>query len=141
MTEPTWDSLFQAFVNAEGSQTETLVTEGRKRLSKNTEDDWVLLEHALGDNQKKWFVAEVFSKPPVPKRLFDDFMRAAINESNPSFNRNFVEPCIVSFGHRKVNEHLLDVVEHGSLLEIAGAVLGNEGLLKPLPERSVVDET
>jgi hypothetical protein len=45
-----------------------------------------------------------------------------INESNPSFNRNFVEPCIVSFGHRKVNEHLLDVVEHGSLLEIAGAV-------------------
>jgi hypothetical protein len=71
----------------------------------------------------------------------EDVSMTDINESNPSFNRNFVEPCIVSFGHRKVNEHLLDVVEHGSLLEIAGAVLGNEGLLKPLPERPVVDET
>ncbi len=91
-------------------------------LSKATAEDWKLLEDALHDQERKWLVAEVFSKTPVPKRLLDAMLRAAVYEVNPSFNRCFVEPCIASYGHRVVNEALLEYVEKGSDFEKAGAV-------------------
>lgn len=80
------------------------------------------MEEALKDEQNKWSVAAVFKSYPVPKRLVKPFLQAAINETNPSFNRQFVEPVIESFGHRRVNEYLLDVVERGDDKAIAGAV-------------------
>ena len=64
----------------------------------------------------------MFKDYPVPKRLLEPFLQAAIHETNPSFNRQFVEPCIASFGHRRVNEYLLDVVESDDGAAIAGAV-------------------
>lgn len=54
--------------------------------------------------------------------LFSPLIRAAVYERNPSFNRSFVEPCVIAFGHRLVNEALLKFVEHGSNFEKAGAV-------------------
>ncbi len=47
---------------------------------------------------------------------------AAIDEVNPSLNREFVEPCRSAFGLRRVNEYLLDVVESGTDFSRAGAV-------------------
>jgi hypothetical protein len=49
-------------------------------------------------------------------------LRAGVYETNPSLNRCFVEPCVRSFGHRCVNEFLLEVVETGSDFEKAGAI-------------------
>jgi hypothetical protein len=121
----TWDELFAAHRSLNLGKTGVklqLVEDARRLLSKTTEDDWSKLENALADNDVKWFVAAVFSKSPLPKRLLKAMLRAAVYEVNPSFNRNFVEPRIASFGHRIVNEALLDYVENGTDFEKAGAV-------------------
>jgi len=49
-------------------------------------------------------------------------MRAAVYERDPSKNRAFVQPCVATFGLRRVNETLLQWFENGSDLEKAGAV-------------------
>jgi hypothetical protein len=122
-----WEDLFVSFVSARQSnhreEVARYVQQARRQLATNTNDDWKMLANALQDHDRKWFVAEVFSKAPIPKRLFSAFVRAAIYEVNPSHNRYFVEPCVASYGHRKVNEALLDYVENGSPFEIAGAVV------------------
>src|ERR1700722_6063439 len=122
----TWQELFDAhrslnIGNRPGWKTE-LVQDARRLLSRTTKDDWRSLEDALADNELKWFVAEVFSKAQLPKRLFRAMLGAAVYEVNPSFNRCFVEPCVRPFGHRVVNEALLDYIENGSDFEKAGAV-------------------
>lgn len=98
------------------------VKDARGHLQNPVPSDWQWLEEALKDEQNKWFVAAVFKSYPVPKRLVKPFLQAAINETNPSFNRQFVEPVIESFGNRRVNEYLLDVVERGDDKAIAGGV-------------------
>jgi hypothetical protein len=99
-----------------------IVKEARRLLSTATSADWERLSEALADDKQKWFVAAIFSEYPVPKRLVKAMIRAAIYEVNPSLNRAFISPCIASYGHRTVNEGLLEVVENGTDFEKAGAV-------------------
>ncbi|HBE68941.1 MAG TPA: hypothetical protein DDW52_12405 [Planctomycetaceae bacterium] len=122
MTDPTWQKLFDQYRQAEHKQRRDLVPVARKLLPQSSKEEWGNLIVLLKDDVLKWFVAEIFAKGPIPKRYFEAFMRAAIEEQNPSFNRRFVEPCIKTFGHRKVNEYLLDVVETSASSEVAGAV-------------------
>jgi hypothetical protein len=121
-----WEEFFGAYQLArcagDRQAIEQIIKDARRLLSQTTAEDWKLLEAALHDQERKWLVAEVFSKAPVPKRFFKAMLRAAVYEVNPSFNRYFVEPCITAFGHRVVNEALLDYVENGSDFEKAGAV-------------------
>lgn len=114
-----WRELSEQF---EHSGKEDAVKNARSHLQNSTQEDWQWLSDALEDDKVKWFVAAVFRSYPVPKRLMSPFLQAAINESNPSFNRQFVEPVVESFGHRKVNEYLLAVVEGDDNDAIAGAV-------------------
>jgi hypothetical protein len=115
----------RAFVSApryDFAKKEQIVTEARRLLSTATQDDWESLSNALEVDQRKWFIAAIFARSPVPKRLLKAMIRAAVYEVNPSLNRDFVTPCISSYGHRIVNEALLDVVETGTNFEKAGAV-------------------
>ncbi len=114
-----WRQLASEFYS--GSKQDA-VKDARGRLQNPEPSDWEWMEEALKDEQSKWFVASVFKSYPVPKRLVEPFLQTAIDETNPSFNRQFVEPVIESFGHRRVNEYLLDVVERGDDKAIAGAV-------------------
>lgn len=120
MNAASWDELFDTF--RKNGKHEDLIAVARRRLSANSDEDWDRLVSGLSDKTLKWFVADIFEKSPVPKRLVHELVRAAINEPNPSLNRRFIAPCIASFGHRKVNELLLDIVERGSNIKIAGAV-------------------
>ncbi len=97
------------------------VHQARRFLSHASYEDWKALNDWLTDENRKWFVAHVFKKGPVPGRMFKSFLSAAIREKNPSLNQRFVEPCICTWGHRKVIEHLLTIVEEGDDAEIAGA--------------------
>lgn len=121
-----WDELYQSFAAARRQnikeEAARIVSQARRQLATNTSDDWTKLGEFLRDDDRKWLLAEVFSTAPVPKRIFSAFIRAAICESNPSLNKYFVKPCIASYGHRKVNEALLEFVENGTAFEIAGAV-------------------
>lgn len=114
-----WHELAERFAsgNIQGA-----VKVARQVLKNPTGLDWRWLIDGLEDGKTKWFVAAIFQRYPVPKRLFTPFLQAAIYEPNPSLNRQFVEPCIESFGHRPVNEYLLDVVEGCDNAAIAGAV-------------------
>jgi hypothetical protein len=94
----------------------------RRNLQRPADSDWEWLVNALQDDRQKWFVAAIFEGYPVPRRLFAPLLKAAVDEVNPSFNRQFVEPCVKSFGHRAVNEFLLNIVERDNDAEIAGAV-------------------
>jgi len=114
-----WDACNHRFMSGHDREA---VAEARKAFQTSEEADWRWLAEALEDDDKKWFVSEVFRECPVPKPLFEPFIRAAIYETNPSLNRQFMEPCVDSFGHRRVNERLLDYVEGNDNFEIAGAV-------------------
>lgn len=114
-----WNELAEAY--STGARNDA-VRMARQKLQQPSESDWQWLRTSLEDEQAKWFVAAVFRGYPVPRRLFEAFLRAAIKETNPSLCRQFVEPCIASFGYRAVNEFLLDVVEGSDNAEIAGAV-------------------
>ena len=57
----------------------------------------------------------------VPEALYGPMMRAAIDAP---MEQGFVKACVASFGHRRVNETLLDLVETGSDSEKARAVMG-----------------
>lgn len=119
------EDLCRAFVSArrdDRATKERVAKEARRLLSTATSDDWESLTEALGDDQRKWFIAAIFAESPVPKRMLKAMIRAAIYEANPSLNREFITSCIASFGHRIVNEALLDIVETGSDFEKAGAV-------------------
>ncbi len=93
----------------------------RRRVSENTAEDWLWLAAALENEETKLFVAMVFAKQPVPRRLVRNFLRAAVHEGDPSINREFIEPCIRSYGGRLVAEVLFEYLEHGSNLEKAAA--------------------
>lgn len=92
-----------------------------KRVAENTPDDWGWLADALADKDRKWFVADVFKFQPVARRLFMPMLRAGVLERNPSLNRDFIEPCVRSFGSRRVVEELLRYLESGTNAEKAGA--------------------
>ncbi|QDT95264.1 hypothetical protein [Gimesia aquarii] len=114
-----WENLTRQY--ASGSQDEA-VRVGRCKLQRADESDWQWLADALKDPMEKWFVAAIFRGCPVPKRFVETMLRAAIHEVDPDSNRQFILPCVESFGHRKVNEFLLNVVEGDDDVEIAGAV-------------------
>jgi pimeloyl-ACP methyl ester carboxylesterase len=72
---------------------------------------------------RKWFVAALAEGvTAMAEVLFQPMLDAAIDEVDPSFNRYFVEPCMESFGPRRVNEYLLSVVASGTDVRKAGAV-------------------
>ncbi|PYC77358.1 hypothetical protein C7C46_18980 [Streptomyces tateyamensis] len=52
---------------------------------------------------------------------FGVLMAAAVYDSNPSFNRQFVEPVLNAFGYRRVRSALLDYLRTGTDPERAGA--------------------
>ena len=97
--------------------------EARKRVAQNSTEDWQWLRAALDDPPKKWFVAKVFRSQSVPKRLMAGMLRAAVYERNPSLNRDFIEPCMRSFGVRRVHEELLRYLEFGTDAEKAGVAM------------------
>jgi hypothetical protein len=88
-----------------------------------TDEDSRWLIRALGDEERKWLVAELARRADLlAAAFFAPMLDAGIDEVNPSFNRYFIEPCVSAFGHRRVTEYLLGVAESGSDFRKAGAV-------------------
>ena len=56
----------------------------------------------------------------VPERAYDAVLYAGIHEKCPDANRVFIEPCVETFGHRKVMTDLLDAFQMGTNTEKAG---------------------
>ncbi|MDZ8184795.1 MAG: hypothetical protein RMX96_08090 [Nostoc sp. ChiSLP02] len=128
-----WDNYCVRYLAALGTDLadetlKNLWSETRQHFLSASEEDINWFIQALEDEQRKLFVVFMANKvtKSAPKHLkevlFYPLIRAAIYERNPSLNRSFVEPCVIAFGHRLVNEALLEFVEHGSNFEKAGAI-------------------
>jgi hypothetical protein len=123
-----WEALCTRYLAARGSPDfdeveQQVLADISPQIGQLTPSDGVWFVDAIADADRKWFVAFVFEfAPTLPEMLFAPLLQAAITERNPSFNRWFVEPCVRAFGHRRVVTALLEVVEHGSDFEKAGAV-------------------
>jgi hypothetical protein len=57
----------------------------------------------------------------VPEEWFEPLIRAAVQEPNPSFNRELVLPAIAAYGRRRVQLALLGYLDSGTAVDIAGA--------------------
>jgi len=102
---------------------ESLVADFGAHYPPSSQEDVTWFKNALENEQRKFFVAFVLKEPhKVPETLYESMMRAAVYERDPSKNKAFVKPCIVTFGLRRVNETLLEWFERGSDLEKAGSV-------------------
>ena len=83
---------------------------------------WAWLAEALNDERRKRFVGAFFKSYPVPRRMLKQMVVAGVLEKNPSYNRDFIEPCVQSFGPETVLIQLLEYLESGTNEEKAGAV-------------------
>ncbi len=122
--DATWDELYRRWAEvrlAAGEAGPRWLQAARKRLARNTPDDWRWLAEALSDSERKWFVAGIFRIHSVPKRLLGPMIRAGVLERNPRANRQFIQPCVQSCGARQVLEVLLRFLETGTDAEKAGA--------------------
>lgn len=123
--DDTWDDLYRLWAAARETSRDAedgRTAAARRRVGRNTQDDWRWLAEALADPERKWFVARMFAQAPVPRRLLGPMLRAGVLERNPSANRRFIEPCVASLGGRRVLEGLLRYLESGNDAEKAGAV-------------------
>jgi hypothetical protein len=82
---------------------------------------WSWLAEALNDNRRKWFVAAFFKSYPVPRHLLKQMLLAGVLEKDPSYNRNFIQPCVQTFGPETVLIQHLEYLESGTDEEKAGA--------------------
>jgi hypothetical protein len=122
--DATWDELYRRWAEVRlqaGEEAPRRLRTARKRLARNTPDDWRWLAEALADAERKWFVAGIFKIHSVPRRLLGPMLQAGVRETNPSANRWLIEPCVESHGARQVLEMLLRYLETGSDSEKAGA--------------------
>ena len=53
--------------------------------------------------------------------MLKQMLLAAVLEKDPSYNRDFIQPCVQSFGPETVRIQLLEYLESGSDAEKAGA--------------------
>jgi hypothetical protein len=83
--------------------------------------EWLI--QGLRNGRKKWFVQLLCARvDTLPDDFFMPLVRAAVYEEDPSYNRDFVDPCIRIFGVRRVSEALLNFVATGTNFEKAGAI-------------------
>ena len=96
----------QACLDAEASGDrsaawDTLVA-ARQYLKQCDDADWVWLESSLDDPKRKWFVAAIFDRESLPRRLLPAMVRAAVLERNVSNNRAFIDPCLRTYGLARI---------------------------------------
>ena len=114
-------SLWLKVRDQHGSHAYLRLQEARKSVQKNTSTDWQWLSDSLASAERKLFVALVFERQPVPKRLLAAFLHAAVMERDPSANRWYIAPCVRSWGSREIYLRLLHYLQNGSNEEKAGA--------------------
>ena len=119
-----WDALFTAWHDTfgkPGPRAHERMTLARRRVATNSDGDWAWLATALSDPERRHFVGWVFQRQPVPRRLLQAFLHAAVLERNPSLNRIFVLPCVRSWGAAEVLRRLHRYLETGTNIERGGA--------------------
>jgi hypothetical protein len=136
----TWEEHYHLYREAHGrrgNEAYQHLQSARKRVAQNSPEDWQWLITSLDDNERKWFVAEVFRFQQLPKRLFIPMLRAGVLERNPSLNGKFIDPCVRCFGAVRVCTELLTYLETGGNEEKAGAASALYWAWRPKPSEDM----
>ncbi|WP_430453731.1 hypothetical protein [Rhodopirellula europaea] len=96
----------------------------RQYLKQCDDADWAWLESSLDDPTRKWFVAAIFDRESLPRRLLSAMVRAAVLERNVSNNRAFIDPCLRTYGLDRVKPMVDEYLES----DVPGAQSGAERL-------------
>ena len=119
--EATYRQWAQLWREHKRERAHALLADARAGLRENERADWEWLNAALADEGRKWFVAALFGRLPLPRRLLAAMIRAAVHEPDASHNRRFVEPCVATYGKERVRLLLSEYVESGTEQEKRGA--------------------
>jgi len=120
MADVSWDAACDLFVAARGTGAWDAYRREHapaaiERYCETRDGELRVLASYLADPRRKWFVAFLAKEGRrLPSSLHEAMLRAAIDEPNPSYNRSFVEPCVVAMGHAAVLHALHDEIEHGA---------------------------
>jgi len=119
------DALFDLWQSAREAgdyeQADKYITVARLHISSAGNAGWNWLADSLRNEERKWFVAEIFEAHPVPRKLYERMILTGVLEKDPSSNRYFIEPCVRSFGSRDVLSELLNYLRSGMDEQRAGA--------------------
>lgn len=119
-----WQSAQQArdYPHCQGLEAQTRTALSNRKLADVTWHIQVLEGTTPADQERRWFLTTVLRKSSqMPNRLFSPMLRAGVYERNPSYNRNYIEPCLRCFGTRAVNKELIESYTlQGSDFEKAG---------------------
>lgn len=119
----TLDELYDSWERSRrhGGLAHSHIKAARQLVSSSRGAGWSWLAKALNDERRKRFVGAFFESYPVPRRMLKQMLIAGVLEKNPSYNRDFIQPCVQSFGAETVLIQLLEYLESGSNEEKAGA--------------------
>jgi hypothetical protein len=86
-------------------------------------NDISTLKSLLVDNDKKWFVAHLLDNlNTFPIDLLEPMLIAAVNETDPSFNNDFIKPCRRVFHYVDIQKILLNIFRNGDTSKKIGVL-------------------
>lgn len=138
-----WEEQYQRYMdileNWSSEEFEKIAKRLHSQYENPDQEELIWFKRGLQTSKSnvKYFIAMLATEVPVlSEKLFPLLMRAAIDD-DPSFNRRFLEPCMLHFGSRRVHEYLLEVFETGTPFEQAGAV--NATYWASVPVKDLLD--
>jgi hypothetical protein len=122
-----WEKLYQEYCTVRQANDTAALDhlETRVRIALQSRQDasmdWVV--EALQDSERKWFIVWPLQNRTIHlhTRLMAAILWAGIAETDSEGSKAFILPCLRLWGVRRVNEALLEVLEHGEDDEKAGA--------------------
>ncbi len=125
-----WEQLYQGYVStwtlADRAQAfdrrTAFVRQARGLFARAYRRDAWWARHALADTNRQSFVVEVMDSN-VPRHLFAAMIQAAVREPDAFKKRQFIKPCMFSYGQCHVIEALLVYLERGADEEKAEAAI------------------
>ena len=113
-----WDAVLEGTIAVHREWTEEEIAEFRRCDPEDSQELTRLLDDRQGRHVVKWII---FKAGIVPEALLVPTVRAGVRIADPSWNKQFIWPCVASHGRRRVLEILLDIAQRGSDQDKAGA--------------------
>ena len=105
-----WEEIHKSIRTAQSEKNNALAFQlfdmAKKEFHSSSDKgiDWLI--EALKSPEKKFFVAHVFQRTSMPKKLFKHMVEAALLEENASLNNEFIKACLNSYAREKTLEEV-----------------------------------
>ncbi|MCM8526333.1 MAG: hypothetical protein NE327_07445 [Lentisphaeraceae bacterium] len=105
-----WESAYKEIRQAQESKDNALAFQlfdkAKKEFHSSSDKDINWLIEALKNKEQKFFVAHLFQRTSMPKKLFKYMVEAALLEENASLNNEFIKACLNSYDSEKTLEEV-----------------------------------